>query len=239
MPPFGPEIMEIFADVALPIPLPDPLTYSVPPAWASQAVLGVRTRVLMGRRRMTGVIVAVHDRRPEGMTIRPIVEILDREPVLTADLLALARFIADYYMAPLGEVVRTMLPSDLPPLGDRKVWLTDAGAMALPRDLQETAVVDALREGGADERRRAPGPLRPGGPGGPRRSARPARRGGGASAARPIAPARPATSTPSSWRRGTSPPTSKPPAARPPGAPSSTISPPSAGRPPWRRWGPP
>ncbi|MBW8875591.1 MAG: primosomal protein N' [Acidobacteria bacterium] len=140
--------MELFADVALPIPLPDPLTYEIPPAWASQAVTGVRTRVTMGRRRLTGVIVGVHQRRPEGVAIRPIEEVLDRAPVLTADLLELARFVADYYMAPLGEVVRSMLPSDLPPWGDRKVWLTDAGAMALPRSPAETAVVDALREGG-------------------------------------------------------------------------------------------
>ena len=140
--------METFADVALPVPLPDPLVYAIPPSWASQAVPGVRTRVTMGRRRMTGVIVDVHERRPEGMTIRPIEEVLDREPVLTADLLALARFVADYYLAPLGEVVRSMLPSDLPPWGDRKVWLTDAGAMGLPRTPEETAIVEALREGG-------------------------------------------------------------------------------------------
>src|SRR5436309_6681190 len=140
--------MPTFADVALPIPLPDPLTYEIPPAWASQAVPGVRTRVIMGRRRLTGVIVGVHTRRPEGVAIRPIEEVLDREPVLTADLLELARFVADYYLAPLGEVVRSMLPSDLPPWGDRKVWLTDAGAMALPRSAGETAIVDVLREGG-------------------------------------------------------------------------------------------
>src|ERR1700681_2376246 len=140
--------METFADVALPIPLPDPLIYSIPPSWIAQAVPGVRTRVMMGRRRLTGVIVRVHQQRPEGLTIRPIDEILDREPVLTADLLTLARFVADYYLAPLGEVVRSMLPSDLPPWGDRKVWLTDAGAMGVPRSPEETAIVDALREGG-------------------------------------------------------------------------------------------
>src|SRR5436309_6603278 len=140
--------MPTFADVALPIPLPDPLTYEIPPAWASQAVPGVRARVTMGRRRLTGVIVGVHTRRPEGVATRPIEEVLDREPVLTADLLELARFVADYYLAPLGEVVRSMLPSDLPPWGDRKVWLTDAGAMALPRSAGETAIVDVLREGG-------------------------------------------------------------------------------------------
>jgi len=146
--PFEASPPALFADIALPLPLPDPLTYEIPPAWGSQAVPGVRARVTMGRRRLTGVIVAVHSRRPEGVALRPLEEILDREPVLTADLLELARFIADYYLAPLGEVVRSMLPSDLPPWGDRKVWLTDAGAMALPRSPAETAVVDALREGG-------------------------------------------------------------------------------------------
>jgi len=139
---------DLLADVALPLPLPDPLTYEVPAAWASQAVPGVRARVMMGKRRLTGMIVAVHRNRPEGMSLRPIVEILDREPVLTTDLLELARFMADYYMAPLGEVIRSMLPSDLPPWGDRKVWLTNAGAMSLPRNPAETAVLEALREGG-------------------------------------------------------------------------------------------
>jgi len=139
---------DLLANIALPLPLPDPLTYEVPAAWASQAVPGVRARVMMGKRRLTGMIVAVHGDRPEGMNLRPIVEILDRDPVLTPDLLELARFMADYYMAPLGEVIRSMLPSDLPPWGDRKIWITNAGAMALPRNDAETAVLEALREGG-------------------------------------------------------------------------------------------
>ena len=136
------------ADIALPLPLPDPLTYEVPAAWESQAQVGVRARVLIGRRRLTGLIVRVHEERREGIALRPLLEILDREPVIPPDLLELARFTAEYYMAPLGEVVRTMLPADLPPWGDRKVWLTNAGALALPRTPGETAVIDALREGG-------------------------------------------------------------------------------------------
>jgi primosomal protein N' (replication factor Y) len=136
------------ADIALPLPLPDPLTYEIPAAWDPQAQPGVRARVLIGRRRLTGLIVKVHEDRPEGVNLRPLVEILDREPVVPKDLLELARFTADYYMAPLGEVVRSMLPADLPPWGDRKVWLTDAGALSLPRGASEAAVIEALREGG-------------------------------------------------------------------------------------------
>ena len=140
--------MPRLADIALPLPLPDPLTYEIPAAWDPQAKPGVRARVLIGRRRLTGLIVKVHEERPEGVNLRPLVEILDREPVVPEDLLDLARFTADYYMAPLGEVVRSMLPADLPPWGDRKVWLTDAGALSLPRGASEAAVIEALREGG-------------------------------------------------------------------------------------------
>lgn len=138
---------DLFADIAVPLPLPDPLTYEVPATWASQARPGVRARVRIGNRKTAGVIVRVHQEAPEGVTLRPLEEVLDREPVLPEDLLDLARFTADYYLAPLGEVLRSMLPSDLPPWGDRRVWLTDAGALAPPRSASEAAVIDVLREG--------------------------------------------------------------------------------------------
>jgi primosomal protein N' (replication factor Y) len=138
-----------FADIALPVPLPDPLTYEVPDAWVPQAKPGVRARVRIGKRRLLGVIVRVHDDPPrEGINLKPLDEIVDREPVLTDDLLELAKFTADYYLAPLGEVFRSMLPADLPPWGDRRIWLTDAGALAPPRSTAEAAVVEALRDGG-------------------------------------------------------------------------------------------
>ncbi|HEY2291634.1 MAG TPA: primosomal protein N' [Thermoanaerobaculia bacterium] len=140
--------MKAFAEIAVPLPLPGPLTYEIPDAWVPLAAPGVRARVLIGRRRLTGLILQVHENQPEDINLRPLEEILDREPVVPKDLLDLARFIADYYMAPIGEVVRSMLPSDLPPWGDRKVRLTDAGALALPRSPSETAVIAALREGG-------------------------------------------------------------------------------------------
>jgi primosomal protein N' (replication factor Y) len=128
--------------------LPDPLTYEVPPNLAPLARPGVRARVRIGKRRLTGIVVRVHGDRPENMTLRPIEEILDVEPPLPPDLMELARFTADYYLAPLGEVFRSMLPSDLPPWGDRRVWLTNAGALAPPRNADEAAVIEALREGG-------------------------------------------------------------------------------------------
>ena len=142
------DLLGLYADVALPLPLPDPLTYEVPADLAGWAQVGVRARVGLGKRRLTGVIVEVHRRRPEGMELRPLDEILDREPVVTPELLDLARFTAAYYLAPLGEALRSMLPADLPPWGDRRVWLTDAGAIAPARGPEEAAVIAALRSSG-------------------------------------------------------------------------------------------
>ncbi len=142
----------LYAEVALPLPLPGPLTYEVPDAFAPLARPGVRARVQVGRRRLVGVVVAVHAERPpdleERIELRPLEEIIDLEPVLGPELLELAGFVAGYYLAPPGEVFRAMLPPDLPPWGDRRVWLTDAGALAPPRSAAEAAVVEALRGGG-------------------------------------------------------------------------------------------
>ena len=143
-----PESAAAYAEVALPVPLPDPLTYAVPAGWSALAVPGVRVRARLGKRLLIGFVVGRRDEPPAGVAVRWLEGLLDREPVLGPDLLALARFTADYYLAPIGEVLRTMLPGDLEPWGDRRVWLTDRGALALPRGDAERAVLEALREGG-------------------------------------------------------------------------------------------
>src|ERR1700674_2217557 len=137
-----------YAEVALPVPLPEPLIYAVPPGWQAIAVPGARARLRMGKRRLIGIVVGRRDEPPPGVAVRWLDAVLDREPVLAADLLELARFTAEYYLAPLGEVLRSMLPADLEPWGDRRVWLTDGGALAPPRNDLESVVIEALREGG-------------------------------------------------------------------------------------------
>ena len=143
-----PDPAPLLADVAVPLPLADPLCYRVPASFAGLAVPGVRARVRVAARRLVGVVVRVHREPPAGVRLRDLDQILDREPVLPEDLLELARFTADYYLAPLGEVVRSMLPAELPPWGDRRVRLTDGGAVAPPRDEAEAAVVGVLAEVG-------------------------------------------------------------------------------------------
>ncbi|HKI85322.1 MAG TPA: primosomal protein N', partial [Thermoanaerobaculia bacterium] len=138
---------ELFADVAVPRPLP-PLTYSLPAKLAPLAAVGSRVRVPVGRRRLIGVVVSLHGKAPDGVALRPVEAVLDQVPALDGELMELARFTADYYLAPLGEVLRAMVPAHLAPWGDRRIWLTDRGALATPRDGTEAAVISFLRERG-------------------------------------------------------------------------------------------
>jgi primosomal protein N' (replication factor Y) len=99
--------MPEFCDVALPVPLDMVFTYRVPAN--ATPVIGSRVLVPFRQRRMTGFVVELHDRKPSIAT-KAIYSVLDPAPVLDDQLLRLGRWISDYYLAPLGEVFRTMLP---------------------------------------------------------------------------------------------------------------------------------
>lgn len=138
-----------YVEVAVPLPLLEPLTYEVPPAFAAQAVPGARVRVPVGRRRVVGFIVGRREEPPEGVRVRPLLAVVDPWPVVPEALLELAAWVADYYLAPPGEVLRAMVPAGVAPWGERRVWLTDGGALALPGSREEQRIVEALRDGGA------------------------------------------------------------------------------------------
>ncbi len=99
--------MPEFCDVAVPVPLDMVFTYRVPAD--AMPVVGGRVLVPFRQQRTTGIVVELHDRKPS-VTIKNIFSVLDAAPVLDEQLLRLGRWIADYYLAPLGEVFRTMLP---------------------------------------------------------------------------------------------------------------------------------
>jgi primosomal protein N' (replication factor Y) len=99
--------MPEYCDVALPVPLDMVFTYHVPAD--ATPVAGGRVLVTFRQQRMTGIVVELHDREPSVKT-KTILSVLDAAPVFDERLLRLGRWIADYYLAPIGEVFRTMLP---------------------------------------------------------------------------------------------------------------------------------
>lgn len=119
--------MPEFCDVALPVPLDMSFTYRVN---GSLPVVGGRVLVPFRNERLSGVVVAVHDRQPS-MTAKAVLQVLDATPVLDASLMKLGQWIAQYYLAPLGEVLRTMLPLGAEIKRAKVFFITDAGRDAL------------------------------------------------------------------------------------------------------------
>jgi primosomal protein N' (replication factor Y) len=106
----------LFAELALPVPLPKTFSYGVPDSLV-HAAPGARARVRFGARVLVGCITSIGTDPPElpaGATLQPLLGLLDDEPVLTSDQLELVHWIADYYIAPPGIVCRGVLPPETP-----------------------------------------------------------------------------------------------------------------------------
>jgi primosomal protein N' (replication factor Y) len=104
--------MPLFCDVALPVPLDQVFTYAVNGAVAGGGpVVGARVIVPFSGQRLMGVVVRVHEDAPaDDFEVKPVQQVLDDTAILPAELMKLAEWIASYYVAPLGEVLRGMLP---------------------------------------------------------------------------------------------------------------------------------
>ncbi|MFZ1130684.1 MAG: primosomal protein N' [Terriglobales bacterium] len=120
--------MPLFCDVALAVPLDMVFTYAIPPGM--EPVVGGRVLVPFRQQRLSGIVVELHDRPPQVKT-KKVIEALDLAPVLDEQLLKLGKWIADYYLAPLGEVFRTMLPLSAEFKRSVAYRITDEGRMAL------------------------------------------------------------------------------------------------------------
>src|SRR5947208_3675392 len=118
-----------------PVPRHDLLTYRIPEPLRERVRPGVRVRVPLGRQTRTGVVAAFADTLPPG-ELRSIVDVLDADPFLPADLLELCRWTARYYLASLAEVIATIVPASVPRPSEER-------ALRLARRLsaeQETAL---------------------------------------------------------------------------------------------------
>jgi primosomal protein N' (replication factor Y) len=120
-----------FCNVALPVPLRTTFTYAVPESLREIVQLGARVIVPFRKKAMVGVVVELTDRAPEGTKIREITKVLDRVPALTPKLIDLGHWIANYYLAPVGEVFRAMLPPAIEMRTQRLIVLTEAGRTAV------------------------------------------------------------------------------------------------------------
>ena len=142
-----------YCNVALPMPLRTTFTYAVPEALLPQAQVGCRVLVPFRKKSIVGVIVELTESVPAGTKIREIIKVMDLVPALTPKLIELGHWIAGYYLAPIGEVFRGMLPPVTELTSRREIVLTEAGH-SLAADLRDgktltdlsTAQIEYLRK---------------------------------------------------------------------------------------------
>jgi primosomal protein N' (replication factor Y) len=117
-------------------------TYRLNPALSEQAIVGARIVVPLGRKLVTGYIVELTDALPAALAeidIKDAQSLVDLEPVCSPHILQLARWVADYYACPLGEVIKATLPPGMTPS-------TKHSASAKPKLRRFVRLLDAAEQ---------------------------------------------------------------------------------------------
>ncbi len=112
--------MPIIYKISLPIPSKILFSYSAADD-SPENVIGRRALVEFGKRTLTGIIVDVEQDSPGIPGLKPIIELLDEEPVFSELMLKFINWIAEYYFASIGETLKAALPQGMAPQSIMKI----------------------------------------------------------------------------------------------------------------------
>lgn len=153
------EQLPAYVEAALPVPIRRVFTYSVPEKMRSQLKVGARLKLPFGRRNLTGYAVGLHPTLPADVEvdeskIKDVIELLDDEPLITAEILRLTQWAADYYASFWGEMLKASLPAGINaervrPKRRKAVRLTDEpeeGELSGPQQ----KLIEMLRSNGGE-----------------------------------------------------------------------------------------
>lgn len=145
--------------VILPLATPKPYTYYLPEELLETVQFGVRVEVQFGKSKYyTGVVIEINNQIPEGYDLKPIISVLDEEPVVTPTQVELWKWIAEYYCCTPGEVMNAAMPANLkltsesilslhPETGDDFTHLDDRSYLiAEALTIQQEITVDDVRK---------------------------------------------------------------------------------------------
>lgn len=136
-----------FVDVALPLPLMQAMTYRVPAGWPD-VPRGSRVEAPFGKRRVMGVVVTTAAKPRDGVSVKNLTAVFDEEPLVTERLLELALWVADYYIGPIGQATRLVVPPGGVRASKRVVRLKDPTSPASLVAAASDPVLQALRDAG-------------------------------------------------------------------------------------------
>ncbi len=138
------EQFSIWAEVILPLALPVTYTYGVPAALLAAAKPGCRAEVELRNKKYAGIIKTVSDNKPAYET-KPLLNVLDDEPVLFPQQLQLWKWMGEYYMCSEGEVMAAALPAHFKLSSETVlVYNDEAGEDFSHLDDEEFVVAEAL-----------------------------------------------------------------------------------------------
>ena len=103
-----------YADILLPVPLEGFFTYAVPDRIQQRIAFGMRVLVNFGpKKTYVGIVVRQHDEEPKGYKTKEIIDIADDSPMMLDKQLKLWQWIAEYYLAPIGDIYKAAMPAGL------------------------------------------------------------------------------------------------------------------------------
>jgi primosomal protein N' (replication factor Y) len=140
--------MPLFAEVILPLALPQNYTYRVPETMAEKLVPGLRVVVQFGRRKLyTALVAKLHHQAPKGFSPKDIIDVEDQHPVVLSQQFKFWQWIANYYLCTPGEVMAAALPSGLKLESEMVVMLNQLKEI-IDEELSDTEylIVEALQQ---------------------------------------------------------------------------------------------
>lgn len=153
-------------EVAVPLPVEGTFTYAVPANLAPQATTGKMILVPFGGRTLSGYVLGLAHEKPKAK-IKPILTVVDDNPLFPESMIPFFRWIAAYYMHPLGEVIKSALPGGLNLYDFTFLEITPAGMEALGEERvnsKERQLLAHLKQKGPCRLKSLPEPLGGGNP---------------------------------------------------------------------------
>ncbi len=149
-----------YVEVALPLPIRQTFTYRISDELLKSARPGSRVSVPFGRRSIVGYITQILSALPEDSgvpieKIKDVESVLDSQPLVTAEILALTAWTAEYYASFWGEMLKASLPAGINtdsvrPKRRKAVRLMDGIASRKPFTEAQTRIIESLRKAGGE-----------------------------------------------------------------------------------------
>ncbi len=138
-----------YARVILPLAVEGTFTYRVPTGMKNSAGPGIRVLVSFGKKRIYPAIVhSLQDTLPDQIRPKPLLEILDQQPLVTGEQLRFWEWMSSYYLCTLGEVMRAAIPSGLRPESESRIQISPEFREVSKLDRHELLLFEVVRDQG-------------------------------------------------------------------------------------------